>query len=99
MSDDIYVTMTEADDIHITFEECFSSGGKSGKILYNQPVIGVIDNVNTIFSTVTPFVSTKLSVLLNGINETFFTEIDNNSFQFEDPPLIGDTVRVDFTQT
>lgn len=47
---------------------------------------GNIDGVNTTFTTSKPYVSGKITVLLNGLKEYNFTEINETTIQMLSPP-------------
>ena len=51
-----------------------------------EMLTGEIDNVNTIFTTSEPYVSGKISVLLNGLKEYYFSEINETTVQMNTPP-------------
>lgn len=51
-----------------------------------EMLAGNIDGVNTVFTTSNPYVSRKISVLLNGLKEYYFSEINETTIQMDDPP-------------
>ena len=51
-----------------------------------EMLTGEIDNVKTIFTTSQPYVSGKISVLLNGLKEYYFSEINETTVQLNTPP-------------
>lgn len=65
----------------------------SGDVWKNDTVIEVPDGVRTVFTTST-YVPGYISVFLNGLRETFFTEISTTEFQFETAPWPGDSIAV-----
>lgn len=65
---------------------------RGGLLLYREPAIGSIDGYNVTFLTSFPFISGTLQVLLNGLEQSSFTdyiEIDNSTIQFVNPPFGG----------
>jgi len=47
---------------------------------------GDIDGINTLFTTSKPYASTKITVLLNGLKEYQFSEINETTIEFVTPP-------------
>lgn len=47
---------------------------------------GNIDGVNTLFTTSKPYTSGKITVLLNGLKEYHFSEINETTIEMADPP-------------
>lgn len=47
---------------------------------------GDIDGVNTLFTTSKSYASGKITVLLNGLKEYHFSEINETTIQLADPP-------------
>jgi len=47
---------------------------------------GNINGINTIFTTSKPYASGKITVLLNGLKEYQFSEINETTIEMDDPP-------------
>lgn len=47
---------------------------------------GNIDGINTLFTTSKPYASGKITVLLNGLKEYHFSEINETTIEMADPP-------------
>ena len=51
-----------------------------------EMLLGNIDGVNTVFTTSKPYAAGKISVLLNGLKEYYFSEINETTVQMDTPP-------------
>ena len=75
-----------------------AEGGITSQVVDEIPA-GAIDGMNTIFTTAQAFTGSDLFVYLNGLRQhrlTDFAIINQTSFQMTNPPLVGDTLTVDY---
>lgn len=69
--------------------------------IITEPLSGAVNGVNKVFSTTSPFVTNTLSVFLNGIRETHYSETTDTQITMEDAPKnIGftDTLEIIYTK-
>ena len=76
-------------------------GGGGGTVqVWNETPAGVINGINLSFSTFNPFRSSSLALYLNGLRQRptgDYIVTGANVFQMVLPPLVGDTLSVDYT--
>ena len=77
----------------IRFDDLFANYTPEVKIKLNQGLDGNVDGVNDTYTTNTPFVPGSIMVIQNGMFTFDFNEIDNETIQFNVPPLGGDLLR------
>lgn len=53
---------------------------------FTEMLLGNIDGANTVFTTSKPYAAGKISVLLNGLKEYHFSEINETTVQMDTPP-------------
>jgi hypothetical protein len=80
---------------------CFGTGGSGGGINFvtNETPNGVINSVNTAYSTLQPFRGIDLDVFLNGLRQRYnidYTILTANVFHMTTAPVTGDTLIVDY---
>jgi hypothetical protein len=106
MSDDIRVVVTEGQDINVGVTEgetidvnyggCPTEGLNAGNFIYDEIPGGTIDGTNKLFTIANEYISSKLTVYLNGIREINFIEKSDTTFELNVAPLEGDCVTVDY---
>lgn len=66
--------------------------------IFNEIPTGVIDGVNSQFTTGFPYVVGTLRVFFNGSRKypLAFTRIDEYTFELPVPPFVGDKLMVDY---
>ena len=69
--------------------------GTGGQVVGQVPT-GSINGSNTVFTTAVPFLGNTTAVYLNGLREYDYTETGPNEITFSDPPLTGDSIRIDY---
>lgn len=65
---------------------------RGGLLPYKEPAIGPINGFNVTFTTSFRFIPGTIRVYLNGLEQMSpddYTEIDNHTIQFANPPLGG----------
>jgi hypothetical protein len=65
---------------------------RGGLVLQKEPALGIINGINVTFRSTYPFIAGTLAVYLNGLELSGpedYTEIDNRTIQFANPPLGG----------
>jgi hypothetical protein len=73
------------------------SGGAAS--IYNGPPLESPNGVQTIFTTPDDYEPTSLVVWLNGLRETYISELTDNTFEFEDAPYSTDTIEIQYIIT
>lgn len=78
-----------------------SSSVSGGTVVTNELPAGDIDGVNTVFTLANSPIGDTLKVYLNGISQldgptNDYTIVSVNQVQFNDAPLAGDVVKVDY---
>jgi hypothetical protein len=68
----------------------------SGAFVTGETPTGLINNTNRVFTTSSAFRTGSIAVYLNGLRESHFTETATNQITLEDPPVSGDSLRVDY---
>ena len=58
---------------------------KTAEVVYER-LSGSIDNINTIFTTSFPYRQGSIMVFLNGLKESYVSEIDSGTIELENPP-------------
>jgi hypothetical protein len=62
-------------------------------------VLSGADGVQTVFTTANPYAAGSTAVYLNGLREVpgdAYTETTTTTITFDDPPLAGDSIRIDY---
>jgi hypothetical protein len=68
-----------------------------GAQIFGETPTGVMDGVNTVFTTAATFKAGSTAVYLNGLREfDGYTETTSSSITFEDAPSADDTIRIDY---
>jgi hypothetical protein len=96
MSDDINVIVTEGESIGVQVTGCPTEGLNAGNFIYDEIPAGDIDGTNKLFTIANEYISSKLTVYLNGLREINFTEKSDTTFELNVAPLEGDCVTVDY---
>lgn len=73
-----------------------SGSAGTGSTKHTAP-LEAANSLRTIFTTPDNFTSGSLVVYLNGLVESYVSELEGNQFVFEEAPLTGDTIRVVYT--
>jgi len=68
----------------------------TGLPIVGEPLTGIKDGVNTVFTTAHNFRAQSTAVYLNGLREFEYAETGPDEITFDDPPLAGDTIRIDY---
>lgn len=76
-------------------------GGGAGGEVIGETLVGGINGINKIFTTPHDFVSTTTEIMWNGIRVARgsggdYEESGNNTIVFEEAPLPGDILRVNY---
>jgi hypothetical protein len=58
---------------------------------YQEP-LEAPDGTRTLFTAPDPFIDSSLMVFLNGLLERFIVNVSSPTFEFETPPLAGDSI-------
>ena len=69
--------------------------------VYNEIPAGAIDGTNRVFTTAFPFVMTTTQLSLRGIRQELnisYTELSNTQVRFDDAPLAGDGIYIDYVR-
>lgn len=69
--------------------------GEGAPILGETPT-GMINGVNMVFGTAQAFQPNTTGLYLNGLREFDYTETGSQSIMLADPPLSGDSLRIDY---
>jgi hypothetical protein len=67
-----------------------------GEPVFGELLSGAIDGVNTVFTTGMAYRPNTTAVYLNGLRESDYSETASTTITFTDPPLGGDTIRIDY---
>jgi hypothetical protein len=67
-----------------------------GSPVYGETPTGATDGVNAVFTTSQAYRTATTAVYLNGLRETHYTESSATTITFSEPPLSGDTIRIDY---
>lgn len=67
-----------------------------GVQVFGETPTGLIDGVNTAFTVSQPYLAASTAVYLNGLRETQYTETTTTVITFDDPPISGDNIRIDY---
>jgi hypothetical protein len=96
-----------ADIVGEIYEEVFEVG-VNGAVFYansnsvaNEVPSGLVNSVNTNFTTVNSFVSNSLEVYLNGVKQLWgvgYIVTGATTFQFSNSPITGDEVTVAYSK-
>ena len=74
----------------------------TGYSVYNETPVGLLNGVNTVFTTAAAFVSGKTRLYLNGIRQKLsgdYTETGGNEVTFSSAPASTDSVLIDYETT
>jgi hypothetical protein len=69
--------------------------------VYNEIPAGAIDGHNRTYTTAHPFVLTTTRLSLRGLRQEYnvsYTEVGNNQVRFDEAPLTGDGIYIDYTR-
>lgn len=67
-----------------------------GVQIFGEALTGAKNGTNTVFTTADNFRAGSTAVYLNGLREFHYTEAGANQITLEDPPLSGDSLRIDY---
>lgn len=67
-----------------------------GVPIVGEALTGSKNGVNTVFTTASAFRANTTAVYLNGLREFHYAETGASQITLEDPPLSGDTLRIDY---
>ena len=68
----------------------------SGANLVKEFAVGTVDGVNKNFETTQNYFPNTLTVFLNGLRERYITETGGKTFQFDEAPLSGMFIDVEY---
>lgn len=67
-----------------------------GTAVLGETLTGAIDGVNTVYTTTGAYRTGSTAVYLNGLREYHYAESGASEVTLEDPPIAGDSVRIDY---
>jgi hypothetical protein len=76
-------------------------GNTGSSAITNEIPIGLVNSINTNFTTVNSFVSNSLEVYLNGVKQLWgvgYIVTGATTFQFSNSPITGDEVTVAYSK-
>lgn len=68
----------------------------SGVAVLSENPTGAIDGTNTVYTTAGAYRTGSTAVYLNGLREFHYAETGASEVTLEDPPIAGDSVRIDY---
>lgn len=69
--------------------------------VHNQGLIGLIDNINNTYNTLSPFDPSSVELKLNGIiltNIDDFNMLNSTTIEFNTSPVIGDKLLISYNR-
>lgn len=67
-----------------------------GAPVFGESLAGTQNGINTVFTTAFQYRTGTTAVYINGLRETHYIESDTDEITFEDAPLSGDALRIDY---
>jgi hypothetical protein len=67
-----------------------------GVQVFGETLTGAINGTNTVYITTGDYRADSTALYLNGLREFHYTESGPSQITLEDPPLAGDSLRIDY---